>query len=175
MITSTLTKSGRAAIAKSLSERKIHFAWGSGVPEWDTDPDLSSENLSEQTALVSELGRRSAIIGFVEPDPQGEITVPVGVNSDNSVRSNRYSQVPGPSAWLYLRTTFDFDDASQEQIREVGIFIDTVVNPDLPEGQRYFLPADLVDPGLLLSLQRRNPPILRSESIRQSFEFVLPV
>mgnify|MGYP006878107641 FL=1 len=45
----------------------------------------------------------------------------------------------------------------------------------LPEGQRYFTPADLKSPGLLLAAQIILPRINRSPSVRQTVEFVLPI
>ncbi len=87
----------------------------------------------------------------------------------------RYAQVEGPTPYIYLRVNYDFADASSAVIREIGVFMDTVTNPDLPPGQFYFTPADLVDAGLLMAAQIIVPPINRSPSVRQTVEFVLPI
>lgn len=175
MITAVLTDVGRAALAASLAAQSLHYAWGEGDAAWDADPDANTVNLKGETALVAELGRRPAIIGYAEPDAEGDISMPVGLNPDNSVRMNRYRQVTGPSPWLYLRVTFDFEDAPRNTIREVGVFVGTVVKADVPPGKKYVTPSELEEPGMLLSIQRRVPPINRSESVRQAFDFILPI
>ena len=57
----------------------------------------------------------------------------------------------------------------------MGLFMDTEFVEGLPEGQRYFTPADLKSPGLLLAAQIILPRINRSPSVRQTVEFVLPI
>lgn len=57
----------------------------------------------------------------------------------------------------------------------MGVFMDTAIKEGLPPGQRYFTPAELEDPGLLLAVQIITPPMNRSASVRQSVEFVLPI
>lgn len=175
MITAVLTDVGRAAMAASLAAQSIHYAWGEGDAAWDDDPNASAVNLKAETALTAELGRRPAITGYAEPDPDGDISMPVGLNADGTVRMNRYKQVTGPSPWLYLRVTFDFEDAPRNVIREVGVFVGTVVKDDVPPGKKYVVPDELKNPGMLLSIQRRVPPIHRSESVRQAFDFILPI
>lgn len=175
MITAVLTDVGRAALAASLAAQALHYAWGEGSADWDDDPNANAVNLKGETALTAELGRRPAIVGYAEPDETGDIAMPVGLNPDGTVRMNRYKQVAGPSPWLYLRVTFDFEDAPRNTIREVGVFVGTVVKADVPLGKKYVTPAELENPGMLLSIQRRVPPINRSESVRQAFDFILPI
>ena len=175
MSLATLTKTGRAAIALALSARPIHLAWGSGNPEWDAEEaDLPS--LVNATALVNELGRRTpATIGFVEPDDEGDIVIPVATGAGGEVQEARYNSVTGPSPYLYVRTNYNFEDASNAVIREIGVFMDTELKEDLPPGQRYFTPDNLKSPGLLVAAQIIVPPINRSPSVRQTIEFVLPI
>lgn len=175
MITAVLTDIGRAALAESLAKQALHYAWGEGDIAWDTDPDASAVNLKGETVLTAELGRRPAIVGYAEPDEEGDISMPVGLNEDGTVRMNRYKQVTGPSPWLYLRVTFDFEDAPRNTIREVGVFVGTEVKADVPPGKKYVTPGELEKAGMLLSIQRRVPPINRSESVRQAFDFILPI
>lgn len=171
----TLTKTGRAAIALALSLRPIHVAWGSGRPEWDAEnTDLPS--LANSTALVAELGRRApAHIGFVEPDDQGDIVIPVATGFGGEVQEARYKSVTGPTPYLYVRVNYNFEDAANAVVREIGVFMDTEIKEGLLPGQRYFTPADVKNQGLLIAAQIIEPPINRSPSVRQSIEFVLPI
>ncbi len=175
MSLATLTKTGRAAIALALSSRPIHLAWGSGNTEWDAD-DAVLPSLVNATALVNELGRRTpATIGFVEPDDAGDIVIPVSTGADGEVQEARYKSVTGPTPYLYVRTNYNFEDASNAVIREIGVFMDTELKADLPSGQCYFTPDNLENPGLLVAAQIISPPINRSPSVRQTIEFVLPI
>ena len=162
MSLATLTKTGRAAIALALSSRPIHLAWGSGDAAWDEE-DAQLPSLVNATALVNELGRRTpATIGFVEPDDEGDIVIPVATGADGEVQEARYKSVTGPSPYLYVRVNYNFSDVSNAIIRELGVFMDTRLKEGLPPGQRYFLPADLEDPGLLVAAQIFQPPDRKS-------------
>ena len=175
MSLATLTKVGRAAIAKAIASRPLHLAWGIGDPAWDA-PDAVPPSLVNSTSLLAEVGRRApATVGFVEPDDAGDIVIPIGRSSDDAVQVARYKQVQGPSPYLYLRVNFDYENASNVIIREMGVFMDTAVKAELPPGQRYFVPSDLTDQGLLLAAQVIRPAINRSPSVRQTVEFVLPI
>lgn len=159
-----LTKSGRAAMAAAIANEPLHLAWGSGSPAWDTTPEPESTNA---TSLVSEIGRRTITqVQFVVPDSEGTIIVPTG----------RFNPSPNnaPTNHLYMRFNFDFGDAPAATIREVGVFVGTQVKPDLPIGQRYFTPADILQPGTLLALER-VPKFDRSPAVRQNFETVITV
>ena len=74
-----------------------------------------------------------------------------------------------------MLTNFDFADAANAVIREMGIFMGGSPVEGLPPGQRYFLPAQIANPGLLMAAQIILPSINRSPSVRQSVEFVLPI
>ena len=175
MALATLTKTGRAAIAKAILERSLHLAWGTGLEEWDSE-EATLPSLVDSTDLYNEVGRRLVTSkGFVEPDEQGGICVPVGRNPDGTVEQARYNQVEGPTPYIYIRVNFNFEDAATAVIREMGIFMDTVVKDDLPPGQLYFLPSEIEDKGMLLAAQIIEPSINRSPSVRQTVEFVLPI
>lgn len=178
MSLATLTNTGRAGMAEAIAAMPLHYAWGSGNPAWDADPTGQhlKESLVGKTALENELGRRAVTsVGYVVPDPEGEITVPVGRQPDGTVVEARYRSVLEPSPFLYLRVNFDFADASDQIIREVGIFLNTKIKEGLPPGQRYFTPADLESPGRLWAVQRMDPPIGRSPAVRQTFDFVFAI
>lgn len=175
MSLATLTKTGRAAMAKAIASRPLHLGWGAGDPAWD-EPDAEIPSLIHATALQAELGRRApASVGFVQPDEAGDVVVPTGWANDGTVEVTRYRQVTEPTPYLYIRVNYDYDNAATAVIREIGLFMDTVTKEGLPPGQRYFGPGDLEDPGLLLAAQILLPPINRSPSVRQSVEFVLPI
>lgn len=172
----TLTTSGRAAIAETIAARPIHLAWGYGEETWDGLEDGNLPSLVDRTTLYNEVGRRfCALKNFVEPDDEGGITVPVGLMPDGSVEVARYRQVEEPTPYLYLRVNFDYGDAASSTIRELGIFMNTETGAELPAGQLYFTPDQVTKPGKLLAMQILRPAILRSPSVRQSIEFVLPI
>lgn len=178
MSLATLTTSGRAAMAAAIAARPLHFAWGIGAPAWDEDPDKIHLQVSlvDSVALINEIGRRLiAFVGYVVPDEEGSIAIPIGRQPDGTVIQARYAQAFEPTPHLYMRVNFDYGDASDQIIREVAIFMDTAVAPGLPPGQEYFVPADIVDPGRMLVVQRLDPVTERSPAVRQSYEFVLPI
>lgn len=157
-----LVSSGRAAFAAVLKARTLHLAWGSGDPGWDAA--ALPEPLSAE-GLTNEIGRVPAsATGFAVEDPDGPIETPTG----------RWSLVEDPTPNLYLKFDFGFADASDATIRETGLFMDSVIASGLPEGQRYFEPDEVVDPGTLVALEH-FAAFPRSPLIRQQFEFVLTI
>ncbi|GHU22216.1 hypothetical protein FACS189472_15070 [Alphaproteobacteria bacterium] len=155
-----LTQSGRAAIAQSVKDQVIHIAWGQG--DADSDDSIGSED-PMQTTLKSEVGRRIVDeVVFCVGDDDGELVTPTG----------RFSASEEPTNNLYIETTYDFEDASDHTIRELGLFVGTKTDPDLPVGQKYFLPADIVDPGILLLLEH-SVPLIRTPATREKFCFVV--
>jgi hypothetical protein len=176
-----LTQSGRTAMAAALATRPIHLAWGTGDPEWDKpawerDPAdvIASIESTLDTALVNEIGRRTLTLWqFVIEDENGAITVN---DVDDPTIKKTFSPSPNnePTNHLYLLFNFDFLDAPSATIREIGIFLNTVTDPDLPPGQRYFTPDQIVDPGILLALEHL-PFFNRQPSVRQTFEQVITI
>jgi hypothetical protein len=175
MALATLTHIGRAAIALAIANRPLHIAWGSGDPVWD-NPEAELPSLLTATSLVNELGRRTpGSIGFVEPDESGDIVIPISAGGEGAIQEARYRSVTGPTPFLYVRAHYNYGDASNAVIREMGVFMDTEFVEGLPPGQQYFVPADIAVPGLLLAAQIILPRINRSPSVRQTVEFVLPI
>ncbi|GHT98270.1 hypothetical protein FACS1894126_3540 [Alphaproteobacteria bacterium] len=155
-----LTQSGRAAIAQSVKDQVIHIAWGQG--DADSDDSIGSED-PMQTTLKSEVGRRIVDeVVFCVGDDDGELVTPTG----------RFSASEEPTNNLYIETTYDFEDASDHTIRELGLFVGTKTDPDLPVGQKYFLPVDIIDPGILLLLEH-SVPLIRTPATREKFCFVV--
>lgn len=154
-----LTKSGRIVIAESVGSRALHLAWGTGDGAWISPP---SEDINA-TTLMNEVGRRTASeIAFVVPDVDGDIALPTG----------KFSRSVTPTSNLYVRTSFEFAEASSDVIREIGIFSNSEMVSGLPPGQQYFTPAEIASPGRLLHLEHLAP-IFRSPAIRESFEVVI--
>lgn len=157
-----LQDAGRTLLATLIKSQPIHIGWGRGDPDWDDNPPGP---LYDATALQGEVGRRLATaVEYVQPDPAGEIEMPTG---------ERYTISPTPTANLYVRAVFGWEDADGETIRELGLFIGTQTDPGLPPGQRYFLPAQVIDPGTLYLLNR-DERYLRTATSYQSVELVLP-
>ena len=116
-----------------------------------------------QTALLREVGRRVVDeVHFVAADPEGEIVVPTG----------RYRLVAEPTNHFFIRVRFDFEDAATSVVREQGLFVGTQTDPELALGQKFFIPAQITDAGILLVLQN-SVPIVRQPSTRETFEFVV--
>lgn len=172
----TLTKSGRASIARKIAADPVYIAWGEGEAAWDDLADAELPSLVDRTALYNPVGlRRASIVGFCEPSDTGDIVVPIGTTPTGGVEEARYQQKTEPAPYLYIRAMFDFADASSATIREVGIMLDCEPQSDLPPGQMYFAPEQMAEAGDLLAIQILRPKILRSPAVRQIIEFVLPI
>lgn len=172
----TLTNSGRSAIAAAICSRPISLGWGTGEEAWDSKTDAELPGLLKRAALFNEVGRRIVSIkGYCLPSEQGDIVVPVGSMPDGSVDVARYAQCAEPSPYLYFKAGYDFGDGGTAAIRELGLFMDAEFADGLPAGQQYFTPAQIKTPGRLLAMQILRPGILRSPTIRQTIEFVLPI
>jgi hypothetical protein len=155
-----LTLSGRTAMAVAIQAQPLHFAWGRGDPDWDITPVGVQPSA---VALIDELGRIApAVTGYCVPDSAGAIIAPTG----------RYTSAVSPTNYLHLRFDFDYSDAPTEHIREAGLFMGSVIANGLPDGTRYFTPAMVAAPGILLAVER-FPAITRTVLARQVFEYVL--
>ncbi|WP_341817595.1 hypothetical protein [Wolbachia endosymbiont (group A) of Pherbina coryleti] len=113
--------------------------------------------------LLNELGRRTADeVLFCTGDENGELITPSGRFRPSNVPTNN----------LYLKFTFDFTNAANQVIRELGVMVGTKVKEELPEGQRYFEPKDIEDHGILLILEH-TVPLIRTAATRETFSFVV--
>jgi hypothetical protein len=169
-----LTLSGRAALAAALAARPLHLAWGYGNPEWDDLDPIDYPPSTGDTALIYEIGRRKLTMQqFVLEDENGSITVN---DVDDPTIKRRFTPSPNnvPTNHIYLLFNFDFEDAPGSTIREIGVFADTVTAPELPPGQQYFTPEEIVSPGILVALERL-PYFIRQLSVRQTFEQVITI
>ncbi|UYO50336.1 hypothetical protein KQX64_07110 [Rhodopseudomonas palustris] len=119
---------------------------------------------SGATALLDEVGRRVAnSVEHVVPDENGLLQTADG---------NRWTISPVPTRHLYLSVLFEFAEAADQVIREMGIFINTVRAPGLPAALPYLAPGDILDPGTAFLIDR-FAPIIRSPATRQGFTFVV--
>ncbi len=113
--------------------------------------------------LFNELGRRTADeVLFCTGDENGELLTPTGRFNPSNVPTNN----------LYLKFNFDFTDAANQVIRELGVMVGTKVVEKLPPGQRYFEPQDIENPGILLVLEH-TVPLIRTAATRETFSFVV--
>ncbi len=113
--------------------------------------------------LLNELGRRTADeVLFCTGDENGELVTPSGRFMPSNVPTNN----------LYLKCTFDFTNAANQVIREIGVMVGTKVKEGLPPGQRYFEPQDIENFGILLILEH-TVPLIRTAATRETFSFVV--
>lgn len=154
-----ITQSGRAAIAYSVKSQTLHIAWGTGRDEWGNPPP-PTDGMTD--ALVTEIGRRvvdSAV--FCTPDEDGEIVVSTGRFTASAVPTNN----------LFIHVRYDFTDGGTATIKELGLFTGTVIKAGTPVGQKYYLPDDIDDPGILM-LYENTVPLIRTGATRENFSFV---
>lgn len=156
----TFPKSGRVVISESIGLRPLHVAWGLGDGAWTTTIPAEDPNALE---LMDEIGRHTVTsVSYVTPDPLGTIVLPSG----------NYMPSATPTNHLLISATFDFADAPSSVIREVAIFAGTELVAGLPPGQRYFVPAEVADPGRLLYIEN-IAPIYRSPAVQETFKTVI--
>ncbi|MBA8758087.1 hypothetical protein HCR18_03300 [Wolbachia pipientis] len=121
------------------------------------------QELITSATLIKEVGRRVVDeVLFCVGDENGELLTPSGKFKSSDVPTNN----------LYLKFTFDFTDAANQVIRELGVMVGTKVKEKLPPGQRYFEPQDIEDPGILLVLEH-TVPLIRTAATRETFAFVV--
>lgn len=158
-----ITLKGRAGMAKSVKNSPLHIAWGTGSSEWTTSEKVTED--PEQTELFREVGRRVVDdVQFVLADDQGPIVTNTGRWKISNEATNN----------LLVVTEFEEPDADGYTIREFGLFLNTVVKPDLPIGQRYFLPTEIEDQGELLMLENRVP-LIRTGDTKYKTSFVVSI
>ncbi|WP_264707785.1 MULTISPECIES: hypothetical protein [unclassified Wolbachia] len=123
----------------------------------DTPPELITS-----ATLIKEVGRRVVDEILFCTDDDGELLTPTGRFKPSNVPTNN----------LYLKFTFDFTDAANQVIRELGVMVGTKVKEKVSSGQRYFEPKDVENPGILLVLEH-TVPLIRTSATRETFSFVV--
>lgn len=126
------------------AESSISVSYTAAVPV----PELS------ETALIDEVGRgRITNIDFVSP--LGETTDPDA--SILAVGNQTYAFSDTPTRMLLVRARLSPGDAVGKDISEIGLFSGCEVAAELPQGQLFYDPDQVVNPGTLLVLERLRP------------------
>ena len=142
-----LTYSARTLLLKYMLTHPLYLAIGKGKKSWDTDPEAPDY---EDTDLLSIIGYKKLTRWFyVNEDDNGEIDLPGG---------RYYSASEIPTRHACLEYVFRYGEAVGEEVREVGIFADTVVTGGLPSNQTYFTPAQIIKKGTLIALEHLEAP-----------------
>ena len=156
-----ITISGRAGMAKSIKNSPLYIAWGQGQHDVESNEKITED--PTQTELFREVGRRVVDdVQFVVGDDEGGLVTPTG----------RWTISEEPTNNLYISATFDFEDANGYTIREYGLFVNSEMSSDCSEGQRYFLPTEISNPGELLMLEN-CVPLIRTGDTRHECNFVM--
>jgi hypothetical protein len=156
-----LTESGHVQLAKSMFNEDFRFAWGTldSDEEWGNNPPPEDIN---DTQLKIEVGRiKSQVKEYVIPDEDGVIEV------DNM----KWSISESPTKYIYLKFVFDQSHNANDTIYQLGIFTNTVPEPDNVDDE-YLQPSQIADFGDLIYL-RNQPALVRNSATRESYEFVI--
>ena len=129
-----LTYSARTLLAKYITSHPLYLAIGKGKASWDTDPEAPDY---EDTDLLNVIGYKKLTRSFfVNEDDNGEIDLPGG---------RYYSASEVPTRHACLEFLFKYGEAVDVEIREIGVFADTVTIAGLPSSQTYFTPSQVVN------------------------------
>ena len=86
-----------------------------------------------------------------------------------------YSASATPTRHACLEFQFKYGEAVDTEIREVGIFADTVVASKLPKNQTYFTPAQVVNKGTLITLEHLEAPDTFTPNKKGCYRTVLTI
>lgn len=115
------------------------------------------------TGLINEIGRRTVdLVQFAYPSDSGTIQTP----------NNNFAVSAIQTDTLAISVAFAFSDAPDASIAEIGIFSTPTFIAGLPPGQRYFAPAQMTDPGTLVSLEY-SMPVSRAPNTRPYYMHLL--
>lgn len=159
-----LQDAGRIALAQALAAMPVYIAWGRGDGAWTVPPATPSN----RTALLDEIGRRKVVdVAYALPASAADYDVELPGNI-------YYKRSVEPTPYLLLATTFGFEEAVGETVRECAVFFGTTTAVGVPAGQRYLEPADIATPGAMYSLEYRAPTP-RSGTTKATEEIVIPL
>lgn len=122
-------------------------------------------------ALVTETGRVAVgSIQYVMPfDEVGDEHASFVI-----VDSIKYALVEGPASSLLFTAHLAPGDGVGALIREYALFSRAVVDPDLPPGQSYFEPHQIVDPGVMV-LSRFRAPVPHDGTVGLDLSIVIEI
>ena len=123
---------------------------------------FQSENPAATDLISRQLNKVCLTKSFVSVDSAGSI----------SVGGVKYSQVVGPTRYLYVAVWLEPTDYPNGIIREVGVFINPTLHAGLPEGQLTFSPSQITAPGTLV-LVANYPTIVRNAATRALFDHII--
>ena len=159
-----LTYLGRTFFAKYLITHPLYLAIGKGKTSWDIDPEAPDY---EDTDLLAIIGYKKLTRSFfVNEDDNGEIDLPGG---------RFYSASETPTRHVCLEFQFKYGEAVNTEIREVGIFADTVITGGLPLNQTYFTPSQVVTKGTLMTIEHLEAPDTFTHNKKGCYRTVLTI
>ncbi|MBQ9573892.1 MAG: hypothetical protein IJR27_01280 [Synergistaceae bacterium] len=163
-----LTDAARIVLVQYILTRPIHLAIGEGSEEWyNNSGGVPDPPEYDATELVHELGRKKLTQSFfVLEDDDGDIDMPGG---------RKYKQSAEPTRNIYLNFAFNYGEGIEKIIREVGVFIDTQTNSELPANQTYFQPEDITHKGTLIMLEHLDDPDKFTPNKKGSYGTVLTI
>ena len=159
-----LTYSARTLLAKYITSHPLYLAIGKGKASWDTDPEAPDY---EDTDLLNVIGYKKLTRSFfVNEDDNGEIDLPGG---------RYYSASEVPTRHACLEFLFKYGEAVDVEIREIGVFADTVIMGGLPSNQTYFTPSQVINKGTLITLEHLEAPDTFTPNKKGCYRTVLTI
>jgi hypothetical protein len=175
-----LTQTGVQKIVSVVDENSVEYTQDvdyildAGTVNWSLDGDEPASGVDytvvyrhfteDVNTLVNEVGRRIV--------SQKEFVVEDNVNGTIVFNDKRWRIVNDPTPHVYLSFNFQSDEATDVSIYQLGLYTNTIVDPILPPGQQYFVPAEINDPGSAYMLENVQP-FPRNAGKREVFEFVI--
>ncbi len=160
-----MVEKGHVALAESVYNETFHLAWGKLPADYPSPWQLEDNPPAPDDAaeaLLLEIGRRlSTVKSYAMEDANGDIVA----------NGTKWSKTNTPTRHVYLQFKFDADDASEEIIRQLGIFIGTIPSAG-NEQKHYLLPSD-IETGGTLFMAENVKPIARNNATREMFEYII--
>lgn len=173
-----MVENGHIAICEGAFNENYYLAVGrtpigydnTGWYETDTPPIESADT----TELLDELGKATeSYKSYVYPVDIPDIELATkGVEYDIEWNGNFWKYSTTPTRFLYLMFKIESDIIPIEIIRQIAIYQNPVIKAGVPDGTKFYTPADLDDPGTIIMYENVKP-ITRTSNTREIFDFVL--
>ncbi|WP_279480251.1 hypothetical protein [Aureimonas sp. SK2] len=147
--------SGRRALAALARASSFLFVLSRGNPAWDgqwTQPNPPAPLLDVEDVLDPFGYARPTIVDFVVPDLNGAIYDDDG---------GRYSISAEPTRYVRSRLSLPVGAFAGEPLREVGLFINPVIDPSVAPGAVIVPPAAVLSLGDLLHVRWDDRHVLQ--------------